>query len=187
MRLSLILAATLLPLAWAHAAETEHREHGAHAHGHGMFNVAIEGKTLAMELVAPGADIVGFEHKAESKTDKEALAAARKTLSDVAKVVALPAGAGCTLETASVELEAEDEHDDHDTKKTNGDKKEHSEFHAEYQLTCSSPEKLTGMTFVYFDTFMAAEELDVTVIGPKQQLKFEVNRETTKIALGGIM
>ncbi len=191
MRLSLILAATLLPLAGAQAAETEHREHGAHAHGHGTFNVAIEGTTLAMELVAPGADIVGFEHKAEGKSDKEALAAARKTLADVANVVTLPAGAGCALKTALVGVEAEEEdedHDhDHDKNKSDGDKEEHGEFHAEYQLTCSSPKKLTGMTFVYFDTFKAAEELDVTVIGPEQQLKFEVNRETTKIALGGIM
>jgi len=191
MRLSLILAATLLPLAGAHAAETEHNEHGAHAHGHGTFNVAIEGNTLAMELMAPGADIGGFEHKAHSDNDKEALAAARKTLSDVAKVVTLPARAGCKLKSASVEVEAEeqsDEHEhEHDRKKADRDKEDHGEFHAEYQLTCSSPEKLTGMTFVYFDTFKAAEELDVTVIGPKQQLKFEVNRETPKIALGGIM
>ena len=207
MRTALIVAAALLPLTGANAAETEHREHGAHEHGHGKFNVAIEGKTLAMELIAPGADIVGFEHKAESNADKQALAAGRKTLSDLAKVVTLPAAAGCTLKNASVEVETEEKHDDHDhaEKKDDHDhakKKDdhdhgktaehkaeetHGEFHAEYQLTCSAPEKLTGMTFVYFDTFKAAEELDVTVIGPKQQLKFEVNRETSKIAIGGIM
>ncbi len=207
MRTALIVAAALLPLTGANAAETEHREHGAHEHGHGKFNVAIEGKTLAMELIAPGADIVGFEHKAESDADKQALAAGRKTLSDLAKVVTLPAAAGCILKNASVEVETEEKHDDHDhaekkddhdhAKKKDDhdhgktaehkDEEAHGEFHAEYQLTCSAPEKLTGMTFVYFDTFKAAEELDVTVIGPKQQLKFEVNRETSKIAIGGIM
>ncbi len=238
MRTALIVAAALLPLTGANAAETEHREHGAHEHGHGKFNVAIEGKTLAMELMAPGADIVGFEHKAESEADKQALAAGRKTLSDLAKVVTLPAAAGCTLNNASVEVETEEKHDDHghgkkkddhehaekhddhdhgkkkddhdhaEKKDDHGhaekkddhdhdhdhgkkaehkDEETHGEFHAEYQLTCSAPEKLTGMTFVYFDTFKGAEELDVTVIGPKQQLKFEVNRETSKIAIGGIM
>ncbi len=207
MRTALIVAAALLPFTGAHAAETEHREHGAHEHGHGKFNVAIEGKTLAMELMVPGADIVGFEHKAESEADKQALAAGRKTLSDLTKVVTLPDAAGCTLKNASVEVETEEKHDDHDHDKKkddhdHGEKKDdhdhgkkaehkdeetHGEFHAEYQLTCSAPEKLTGMTFVYFNTFKAAEELDVTVIGPKQQLKFEVNRETSKIAIGGIM
>lgn len=220
MRTALIVAAALLPLTGANAAETEHREHGAHEHGHGKFNVAIEGKTLAMELMAPGADIVGFEHKAESEADQQALAAGRKTLSDLAKVVTLPAAAGCTLNNASVEVETEENHDDHDhgkkkddhdhaekkddhghaekkddhdhdhdhgKKAEHKDEETHGEFHAEYQLTCSAPEKLTGMTFVYFDTFKGAEELDVTVIGPKQQLKFEVNRETSKIAIGGIM
>ncbi len=207
MRTALIVAAALLPLTGASAAENEHREHGAHEHGHGKFNVAIEGKILAMELIRPGADIVGFEHKAESEADKQALAAGRKTLSDLAKVVTLPATAGCTLKNASVEVETEEKHDDHDhgakkddhdhaekkddhghgKKAEHKDEETHGEFHAEYQLTCSAPEKLNGMTFVYFDTFKGAEELDVTVIGPKQQLKFEVNRETSKIAIGGIM
>lgn len=189
MKSVLVLAATLLPLAVSHAADNEHREHGAHAHGHGTFNVAIEGNTLAMELAAPGADIVGFEHKAETESDKLALTAARKALSDVAKVVTLPTGAGCALKTVSVEIEAEEQDKDHDhgAKKTDGEEEKHGEFHVDYQLTCSSPEKLTGMSFIYFETFKAAEELDVTVIGPKQQLKFEVRRDAPRIALGGIM
>ena len=71
----------------------------------------------------------------------------------------------------------EDEHDE----------ETHGEFHAEYNLNCSNPGKLTSMTFAYFKTFEKAEELDVTIIGPKQQIKFEVGRNDPKIAFGDIM
>lgn len=193
MRRGLILAAALMPLTTAIATEQKHEDHGAHEHGHGTFNVAIEGNTLAMELMAPGADIVGFEHEAKSDADKQAVAKGEETLSDIANVVTLPADAGCTLTSAKVEVHREDEHDDHAQDKKHEEKHEdkeaenHGEFHVEYALNCKSPQKLTGMRFTYFDTFKGAEELDVTVVGPKQQLKFEVNRATPKIALGGIM
>lgn len=199
MKKALVLAAALMPLTAASAAEDGHKEHGAHVHGHGTFNIAIEGKTVAMELVAPGADIVGFEHVAKSEADKQAVTEGRQALSDLNNVVTLPQDAGCSLKKVSVAIETEGEHDDHDHKaekhddhghkaKKTGEKEEtHGEFHAEYTLACSAPEKLNTMTFVYFDTFKGAQELDVTVIGPKQQQKYEVNRKNLKIALGGII
>ena len=115
MRLLLTTAlVTCLP-ALALAAEDGHTELGAHEHGAGVFNVAIEGKTVSMELESPGADIVGFEHAAKSDKDKAAIEAAKATLKDLAKVVALPAAAGCKLAAAKVELHSEGgDHDDHD-------------------------------------------------------------------------
>ena len=117
MRLLLTTAlATCLPVL-AIAAEDDHTELGAHEHGAGAFNVAIEGKTVAMELEAPGADIVGFEHAAKSDKDKAAIKKGKSMLMDLTKVVALPAAAGCKLTAANVELRTEGEdgkHDDHD-------------------------------------------------------------------------
>jgi len=54
-------------------AEGSKRELGAHEHGHSALNVAIEGGSVEMELIAPGADIVGFEHAATSEADKVAV------------------------------------------------------------------------------------------------------------------
>ncbi|MGI9486920.1 MAG: ZrgA family zinc uptake protein [Geminicoccaceae bacterium] len=39
-------------------------------HGHNVLNIAIEGDRIEMEMIAPGADIVGFEHVALSEKDK---------------------------------------------------------------------------------------------------------------------
>ncbi len=207
MRHWLVTGLMCLPFTMTAIAGEEHRQLGAHEHGHGNFNIAIEGKRVSMELEAPGADIVGFEHKAETKEQKAAVSRAEKKLKDIANVVELPAAAGCKLEKASVELKMEaGDHDDHKHEKKaakkghdhghgHGDKDgkheareaSHSEFHAEYALTCASPEKLVELSFPYFNNFKGAEELEVSVVGPKSQKRFEVERDTGKINLGGII
>ncbi|MGI9523346.1 MAG: ZrgA family zinc uptake protein [Hyphomicrobiaceae bacterium] len=201
----LIVAGLLcLPMSFAAVAEDKHRQLSAHEHGHGSFNIAIEGKRVNMELEAPGADIVGFEHKARTKKQKAAVSAAKKKLKELTNVVGLPEAAGCKLKKASIELHIEgDDHDDdkhgkkkkakhsheHGKKEAKKEAKEesHSEFHAEYQLSCASPEKLVEIQFPYFKNFKSAEELEVSVAGPKSQKKFEVERDTGKINLGGII
>lgn len=195
MKRWLVVGLIGLPLFAAHAGDKEHRELGAHEHGHGSFNIAIEGKRVSMELESPGADIVGFEHKARTDAQKAAVAAAKKTLAGLVNVVGLPAAAGCKLTEVEVELEIED--DDHDDHKKDDHKKEakakdeaeksHSEFHVEYDLTCNDPGKITELTFPYFDSFKGAEELEVSIVGPKSQKKFEVDRKNAKISLGGII
>ena len=205
---------TCLP-AIALAADDGHTELGAHEHGSGVFNVAIEGNTLAMELEAPGADIVGFEHAAKSAKDKAAVKKAKATLADLHHVVDLPAAAGCKLTKANIELHSEGgdhgKHDDHDHDKKaekhddhdhdhgkkaekhddhdHGEAKEagHTEFHAEYQLNCAKPGQLTAFVFTYFKNFKGAEELDVSITGPSGQKKFEVKRGNIKVDLAGIM
>ena len=174
-------------------AEEKHRQLDAHEHGHGSFNIAIEGKRVSMELEAPGADIVGFEHKATTDDQKASVVNAEKMLKQISNVVGLPGAAGCQIQKASVELHIEeaDDHDEHkhEHAKKGAEKEEqsHSEFHAEYELTCASPEKLVELTFPYFKNFKGAEELEVSIVGPKSQKKFEVERDTGKINLGGII
>ena len=46
---------------------------------------------------------------------------------------------------------------------------------------------LTGITFSYFKVFAGAQKLDVTVVTPKQQSRFEVTRVNPRIDLGGMM
>ena len=67
-------------------AFAETRELDAHEHGHGAFNIAFEGDKVLMELEAPGADIVGFEHAATSAEDRAAVDAA---IADLAKPLQL--------------------------------------------------------------------------------------------------
>ena len=192
MRKYFIIAAALAVSLPAMAAE-EHRELGAHEHGHGKLNIAIEGNRVSMELEVPGADIVGFEHEASTPEQKATVEKAKATLSDALAVFKLPAAAGCKLAEAKVAVQAEDEHE-HEAEakkedpKPDGAKEEehHSEFHATYAIDCASPAKLTAIEFKYFDLFAGAQELDVNLVTLKGQTSYEVTREAPKLELGEV-
>ncbi len=147
---------------------------GAHEHGSGQLNLALEGSTLLIELIAPGADIVGFEHAPENDAQKTRLRVAVARLQDGATLFGLPPAAGCRQQEVSVdsplmevlEAPASTAGDSH-----NHDEKEagHAEFHARYQFACSNPAALTRFSIRYFALFPAAHELAVQMITPRGQ------------------
>lgn len=168
------------------------RQLDAHEHGVGTLNIAIDGTTVTMEFHAPGADIVGFEYAAESETDRAKVDAAVAKLAIPLDLFKVPSAAECSVTQASAELESEEDHDDHEDHDAETDKDEHdehadetghTEFHAEYTLTCANPESLTSITFAYFDAFANARELEVQIITRSGAQSFEVEREAPAINL----
>ena len=169
----------------------------AHEHGVGQLNIAFDENKVAMELHAPGADIVGFEYGAKSDVDLAAIDAALQTLSDPLGLFLLPEAASCIVITAHAKLESEDsDHDDHDEEghddhddEGHGDHDEapgHTEFHAEYLLECANLTEMSAITFSYFEIFPNALELEVQVISDKGATAFEIERDVAKLDLRGI-
>ncbi len=188
-----ILSGVLVCIFFPSQAE-EHRQLGAHVHGHGHLNIAIEDKAVSIELEVPGADIVGFEHEASTPEQKAALEKAKANLAPGLSLFAPAAAAECIQRSAKVSIEAEngDEHEHHAEGGKPGAKKEdedhhHSEFHAEYAFECVSPSRLTSMTFDYFKAFPNAQELNISVISPKGQNSYEVKRDKPSLDLTEIM
>lgn len=202
LKQTLFAATGLLACAAFSASADEHRQLGAHVHGHGRLNIAVEGKTVSIELEVPGADIVGFEHEASTPEQKAALEKAKATLGSGLALFTPAPSAGCTQKSAKVSIEAEHGHEheheshehehhaegakDHD----DGDEDEHeghhhSEFHVEYAFECAAPSKLTSFTFDYFKSFPNAQELDISLISPKGQNAFEVKRDKPSLDLTG--
>jgi hypothetical protein len=181
-------------------AEEDHRELGAHEHGHGTLNIAIEDNRVSMELEAPGTDIVGFEHAASTDDQKAAVEKAKAELAKPLAVFGLPSAAECSVADAKVAIETEHhddgdaDHDkaeadhkaadaDHDADEQGG----HNEFHVTYALDCSNPAALSSIEFPYFKLFGGAENLTVNVVTAKGQSKYEVSRDKPTLDLGGIM
>jgi hypothetical protein len=185
------------------AAAEEQRQLGAHEHCHSVLNVAIAGDRIEMELMAPGMDIVGFEHAAETAEHKAAVEEAEAILRDPLALFVLPDEAGCAIETAAVELEAEDEHEgqhgeehaaaehaeegEHEEHAEHEGEESHTEFHAEYAITCESPGDLGTIEFVFFERFPGAEEIELTVITESGQTRYEVERDAPRIDLKGLI
>lgn len=211
--LSLVASVSLATA--AARAEEEHRELGAHVHGHGTLNIAVEGNRVAMELEAPGMDIVGFEHEASSDEQKAAVEKAKAELAKPLILFKIPDGAACKVAEAKVALESEhegehgDEHEDHADEHGDHAKGEdhddhdheehadadhdddhdhhHSAFHVTYALDCGKPSNLSSISFDYFKQFAGARSLTVNVVTAKAQSSYEVNRDKPELDLGGMM
>ena len=188
-----VFAAVMSCLAFP-ASAGEHRQLGAHVHGHGRLNIAVEDKTVSIELEVPGADIVGFEHEATTPKQEAALEKAKEKLASGLSLFTPPASAKCVQKSAKVSIEAEhgDAHEHHAEGGKSGAGEEeaehhHSEFHAEYAFECASPSRLTSVTFDYFKAFPNSQELDISLISPKGQSSYGVTRDKPSLDLTGMM
>ncbi len=186
----------------------ETRELGAHVHGVSTLEFAAEGGMVEMNLHAPGMDIVGFEYAASTDADKDAVAAAVRTLLLPENIVALPAAAECRLTEALAGLHGGDRHheegEDHDHAEGEGhehghghghedhaegaehDHEEaagHSEFHARYIFDCAHPEALTTVGFPFFERFGNAREIEARYVTDAGAGAAEIGRDAAKLSL----
>jgi len=187
---SLVLVASLF---FVSAGTAQERQLGAHEHGRGVLNIAIEGGRVSLELEAPGADIVGFEHAPRTPRQKAALTQAKQQLLAPQALFKFPSAAGCVVAEASVDIER-GQHQEEEAKGTGagGSKAEtaeegHSNFHGQYGFNCKDPARITVIEFGYFQAFAGAQKLEVNVITPKGQTKFDVTRTKARIDLAGVM
>jgi hypothetical protein len=188
------VTATILALSASHGAAESVPQLGPHQHGHGSLNLAVEGQTVQMALEVPGADIVGFEYEATTAEDRAKVQAAEEKLAQPLALFVLPRNAGCKVTSAKVVMTraSEIDHDAHEHEEdahaeADGHEADHSEFHAEYVLSCSNVAAITTISFPYFDAFPSSEELAVTLITEKSQEAFKVNREHALIDIRGMM
>ena len=73
------------------------RQLESHEHGVGQLEVAIEGQKIAIDLHAPGADIVGFEYVAESSKDRKAVDTAITILGKPLDLFLISSDAKCNV------------------------------------------------------------------------------------------
>jgi hypothetical protein len=190
MKFSSLLAISTLAASPVFAQET--RQLDSHEHGVGQLDIAIDGSRIAMELHAPGADIVGFEYGAESAEDIAKVDAALLVLAQPLDLFVLPDAAQCSVADARAELEAEDDHEDeedgHDDHEGEDHAEEagHTEFHAEYLLACGDITALSEISFAYFTAFPNALEVEVQVISDTGATAFEVERDAPTLDLSSL-
>ncbi|OQQ04442.1 zinc-binding protein [Vibrio splendidus] len=114
-------------------ANEEFRSHDAHVHGQVEVNIAQDGQELLVEVTAPGADVVGFEHAPETAEQKKVFEQAIAQLNKPEELFSFN-NASCTLKFKSVANTLEGDHDDHEghdhAKHDHDDHKDHD--HAEH-------------------------------------------------------
>ena len=147
---------------------------------------------VEIEITAPGADIVGFEHAAETEADRAALAAAAARLKDAVALFHFPPKAACRLEEAEVHsalLDGAHGHEKgHEHEKSHGHEKGHDhkteahvEFRAHYHFRCADPAALSHVDLGYFTAFPAARELEARTITAKGQGAAELTADRPRL------
>ncbi|MEL0611072.1 zinc uptake protein ZrgA [Vibrio echinoideorum] len=94
-------------------ANEEFRSHEAHVHGKVEVNIAQDGQELLVEVTAPGADVVGFEHAPKTAEQKKMFEQAIAQLNKPEELFDFN-NVSCTLKFKSVTNTLEGDHDDHD-------------------------------------------------------------------------
>ncbi len=171
-------AAALCCLCFAVALADEH-ELGAHMHGAGHLNLAIEGNAVEVELLLPGADVVGFEHAPGSESDKVEVEKAAAILKDGGALFAFPPEAGCRLAEAEIEsAPVAGRHDD----QAESEGEAHAEFHSRYRFLCDNPAALTHLDVRLFERFPSLQELETQTISPTGQSAHELTATDSRLS-----
>tara|TARA_R110002126_G_scaffold63684_11_gene163246 strand:- start:5296 stop:5904 length:609 start_codon:yes stop_codon:yes gene_type:complete len=181
----------LLMTAPVFAAEPKHQAHedkahahGAHEHGVSKLKLAVEDAGLEIELISPGADIVGFEHAPSTDADKLVVEKAAAMLRRGDSLFVMPAPAGCRMVSAEVKIpKADDYAGEKHHAHADTEKDTHSEFHARYRFRCATPERLTHIDTRFFESFPGAREIEAQAITPAGQIVRELTPTAARLKL----
>lgn len=194
----LALSLTLLcPFSHAATAEKPHA-HGSlapHEHGTARLDIAVEGKTLALDLDSPAMNLVGFEHAPSTDADRAVITKAREQLGQPLQLFNLPAAAGCSVTRMDLQSPlfgnaapepADHDHDtdDHDHDEDGGTgHHEHSDVDGHFQFQCEHPEALEGLDLSqFFKTFPATHKVLVQGVTANGQVGHEATPDDSKLA-----
>ncbi|EPW6851801.1 zinc uptake protein ZrgA [Vibrio parahaemolyticus] len=190
------------------ATAEEYRQHSAHVHGHVEFNIAQDGSDLLLEITAPGADVVGFEHAPENADQEKTLQHAVATLEDSNALFAINPQAQCEIEEVHVEHslggqhEEHEHHDheghdhdehahhDHDKHEHDGheghahsEHSDHGEFTVQYRFHCAQVGELSRIQTDWFNQFPSTESVNVNLFTDMTQSATSLTKSNTQIAI----
>lgn len=189
----------------AFAGDDAHREHGAHVHGVGWLDVALDGATLEVSFKGTGADVAGLEGEPADAADVGKVAVARRALGDATKLFAFEPAGACSLDGAAdvrppasalaapgADHEHDHEHDhdhDHDHEHADGDAHDHEadaghahgDWEASWRFRCTGAPQ--AVRFEGFAAFASLEQVRVQVLGPAGQTAVELTPSARRIPL----
>ena len=160
-------------------ASVVHSAQDAHVHGLSHLTIALEKKTLLVEINSPLMDIVGFEGEPRTKVQKDSIERAKATLRKSDNVLIFKGGS-CLEKNIDVTLghDHSNEHShsehDHDT---------HSEISAVYKFTCSEPEELQEITVLLPNQFSRMEKIKAQWVTSNAQGQITLDKKKNTINL----
>jgi hypothetical protein len=140
----------------------------------------MENTSLQIQLLAPAADIVGFEHQAKIPQELKSMAGAKKALSQVAQLFVIT-GARCELSEVTIDMKdlvdaKRDTHAHHHDHLLNN-------ITANYEYKCYSLDELSTIEVNAFDLFPALLRINSMWITERSQGSQVLSKTTRQIRI----
>jgi hypothetical protein len=152
------------------AAADEFEQHGVHEHGHVEVNVALDGATLAVELVAPAVNVVGFERAPRTDAERKAVADVAAKLGAGRGLVGVPPSAGCRLLASRVDA----------PQWSGGD---HADYRASLTFRCANPAALKWVELWMLRDLRDVAHAEVNVVTSAVQRQLEAQPGNLRVPL----
>lgn len=185
-KMSLILS--MFMLSTAALADHHHGKNlGAHVHGAIKLGMAVEGKTIDLDLDGPSESFLGFEYTPMTAKEKKKLADAETLWNKdlLAKLIVLDAKLGCSVsENSFKQVIDEEETKEAQSKLKKGEKKEsgiHSDIEAKAKITCTQDLKGQSVVVAIKKHFPMIKKLSIDLVGNETKTIEAKDSETIKL------
>lgn len=156
------------------------QEQHAHVHGLAYLNLAIEGKSVSMELTATAYDLVGFERAARDDAERSRLTEVRKSLLNHAALWQFTVAAGCVAQPPVLQVPGANGHDHDHAEHDHGN---HSDWQVSYRFECQNPQALRSITVSVFKQFPSLETIQVQLLNTAGASALTLQASNPRIAL----
>jgi Protein of unknown function (DUF2796) len=181
----LLILLALVPLAWEPASGDGFEQHHAHEHGKVTLNIAVDSPTLSMELDAPAANVVGFEHAPRTSPERAAVANAPAFIRAGRSLIGVPPAAGCHfVNTEFTEPKWEPDNEPAAAEsKTGAAHEAHADYEARFSFRCDHPELLAWLEPWLLLKLMNVTEARINILTPSGQRTETVTNPRAHIRL----
>lgn len=165
-------AATSTPTAAAPAPVHQH----AHVHGVARLGIAVQDKTLTIELESPLDSLIGFEHRPTTTAQRAAVSALEAKMHSPQDLFRFDAAASCVLTKSEADSAIF-------KPPVAGAADEHADLDASFEFRCERPDKLSTLEVGLFAAYPRLKRLDVDVATDKGQFKRDLQSPQRRISL----
>ena len=164
-----LIALLVLSVAGGTAGADGMHAHGKHVHGEVTVNIALEGRTLALEIDAPAAQTLGFEKSPRDGRERAAVKAVDDWFRSGRNMLGVPPAAGCRLTKAEFT-----------PPKLGGG---HADYRGSYLVDCAAPQALAWVEIWALRRMQGLEKAEVNLVTPAGQRQETLRGGTVRVTL----
>lgn len=157
----------------APAGEHQH----AHVHGAAKLGIAVQDKTVSLQLESPLDSLIGFEHRPTTPAQKATVDALQTRMRSAKDLFTFDAAANCTL------AKAEPESAVFEPAAAGAAADAHADLDVSFEYRCANPERLTRVDIGLLAAYPKLQRLEVEVATARGQFKRELRSPARMVSL----